>query len=713
MKSSLGINESQGRKSMFCFARRPLALAMAVLMAGCSVRPIMEQDFDGAVRTEERQAKPVDFNANSDVDTGYSEAEGFVLRKPEERQSGPLPPSFQKKIQSLTVTGSSVYDALQLIADDAGLSLSIEGGARALERYGSIAMYNLSGTIEKVLDKMSNRIGFYWYVEDGTLVVEQERDFVVDMPPALVDDNMSFIANTFMAFGVKDPMLDHQSRSFSFRANRRVVKMVEEYLEKLHATRSMIAYAINIWQVDLTDGNQKGVDWNKFGATYAKGSVGLVNAAVNSTTKGLGMVFANNSVSVDGILRYLETQGTVKTVSQPRISILSNTKGKIAIGQATTYVSKVGTNVSSALSQVTVETQNLQTGLQMVLFGEVHDNTVYTRVHLSLSDLLKMNKFTALGTDLNLPQTASRELETVTRVKPGDIIVLGGITVNNDTADDTTSFANIVRSRASQRNELVIAIRPVLVNFRGAKQRDAVAPVTLPPLPAASEMKFDDVKPPRAQALAPVAQNDSVVAATHEVAPVVAKSAARKKVEKPSVNQDALEEGVGAKTTGGHQKTTAAFSPVGESVAAVPVEPRVQPTASSINLPKPGDMKSAEPKALVAADVVPDFPPKVAKPRKKVQRSAPEDAAVNAVDPELKPVRGDHGTLDRKLAEPPAMQANEKSVEALPVKPVAATPVPMDLDRLAKENKPSAKGSWQFELDRSGATGKTVVTRGF
>lgn len=442
-----------------------VALCVASVLSGCSLRPFLEKDFHDLPAAPVKAPKPSVPSDSMDVEADYDASSAFIVTPFDDARRRKDAPGLKKRVSLVSVTESSVYDALQLLAEEAGLSLSIYGGARALERYGAVSIHNIKDTVAGALDKMSERIGFYWFIEDGMLVIEQERQFVFELPPALDSDTLAGLTNTLQYIGIKDHYLDRDQRSLVFRANSRVASDAEKYLNRIRSTRSMIIYAINVWQVDLNDSEQKGIDWNKFGLTYAKGGLNIVNA--KSTAAGMGLTFADKNFTADSILTYLETQGTVKTVSQPRLAILSGSKGRLNVGQTTTYVSKVGTNVSAALSQVTVETQSLQTGLEMVMHGSFSDGTIYTRLNLSLADLIKMNKYVALGTDLTLPQTAQRKIETTTRSRPGDTVVLGGITINQDSEDTSQGFPSVSKRGTSVRSELVITIRPVLISFKG------------------------------------------------------------------------------------------------------------------------------------------------------------------------------------------------------------------------------------------------------
>ena len=159
---------------------------------------------------------------------------------------------------------------------------------------------------------------------------------------------------------------------------------------------------------------------------------------------------------------------------------MNGTNGSIRVGQSTTFVSRVGSQIVNGVSQSQADTQQLQTGLQVSLTGEVHEATIYSRINISITELLALKKFTALGVDLNLPEVADRELKTQVRCRPGDTILLGGITVSR-TQDDYSSGAAIQsRNESTKLTELVVTIRPKLLNFVQNTRVNEPAPVVMP-----------------------------------------------------------------------------------------------------------------------------------------------------------------------------------------------------------------------------------------
>jgi MSHA biogenesis protein MshL len=471
---------------------RPAALVLALLMGlnGCAnfSRPLTHPTDAIINAPESRTVDDAGTDASLDIDAGFGSDDMFLLRPIIE--SARLP---NITLRGISVTESGVYDALRLVLKDTGISLNIEGGSKGSERFGPISAFDVKGSLAEVLDNLSESIGFFYQFRKNTLFIQPEQQFVVELPPALSEDNAAGLTNTLQFLGAKDPYIDRLNRSLVFRTNRPSLAKIESYLQKIRETRSLIIYDVNIFQVDLKDNSDTGIQWNKLawagkpglaanpastattanpavaGATTASTAAQNIGNAVSGgiAGMGLGLVLSSSRFSVDMLINFLQTQGNVKAISRPRLAVISGTKGTLRVGQSTTYVSKVGTNFSTSLNQVTTETRDLKTGLDLSLFGDFSDNTVYTRIGLSISEIVSLNKFTALGTDLTLPTTADRELNTVIRARPGDMILLGGITINRDAKDVRRGIAQNGSTDTVTRSELVLALKSKVVYFRG------------------------------------------------------------------------------------------------------------------------------------------------------------------------------------------------------------------------------------------------------
>lgn len=472
-----------------------LVLIVAFTLSGCGIFPRLPLPADlGGQKNNMAQALGNNDGGGIDVET--PDASPFVLYPLKGQSSERLP---DKRVTNLHLSEISLYDGLRLLLEGTGIALSFEGGQTQGNRYQVTMINGLEGSLPDVVEKLSKAFGFFYHFGNGVLTVIPEAPFALELPPVLHDDSLASLTNTLQFIGAKDVYLDRNSRILTFVTNRQRLDTIAQFIDRIRETRSMLIYDLALYQVDLTDGDQTGITWNKFnfsgnpsGNPLNLNFSGGQSSSSNRASGGfdLGLVFNNKNFALDALVNFLKTQGTVRTVSQPRIVIMSGSKGKIRMGQSTNYVSKVGTNTGTALNQTTVETANLQTGLDLSVYGDLHDGTVYTKLSISLTDLIQFNHFTALGTDLTLPQTADRTYNSTVRALPGDTILLGGLILEKNTSNISglpASESSVVlgnRQLSLSRSELVLVLKARVVRFAkkgGAPQLAAMKEISVEP----------------------------------------------------------------------------------------------------------------------------------------------------------------------------------------------------------------------------------------
>lgn len=412
-----------------------------------------------------------------DLDTEFQDS--FIYRPV--HKGDRLPDKF---IKSVSLTDTAILDALRLLLKGTPVSLSMTNAANQNGAItGTVTAYNLSGNLPDVVERLSDSAGFFYKYSQGTLNIYPDEQFVVSLPPIINEDVFAGMANTMQKLGATDTYLDRYGRTLTFRANRLAMRAIDGYLDNVRETRSIIVFDTYVYQVDLSDGTQTGIKWNNLAiAVSPGGTLGALTAtggapSADPAAMGFSAIYKGSRFSLDALFSFLQTQGNVKTIAQPKMAIISGSKGNFKVGSTTKYVSEVGTNSSTMVNQTTVKTETVLSGLELALTGDVSDGTVYARIKLSLSELIRFNSFEALGTKLQLPQTTARELNTAVRARPGDVVLLGGVNNSRDDADYSGlpgANGGMLATTSAQRNvarsELVMVLKPKVVRFVNPKK---------------------------------------------------------------------------------------------------------------------------------------------------------------------------------------------------------------------------------------------------
>lgn len=458
---------------------RPLLIASLLATAGCSVlprepiEPVSKEDMHLFNGKSGSPSMPVNELAGDTVvlDTDAS-AKSFILSRMDE--GDPLP-TFD--VGPLSMQNVKISEALRLVASGRPISFSV---ARALDgteaQGGTISAQDLSGSFDNLIRSLSDSMGFFYSYKGGVLHIKPDEQFVLSLPP--FETSIAGINETLDGLGARNLKIDKTAYMATFRATKPVYERIAAYVNHLKETRSIVVYDTWIYEVQLNDSTEGGISWNKFTYTepgsVSRGSVG-VSGSGSQPTNGLGVSFVYNgsAFSLDLLVKFLKSQGTLHTLSQPKLAVLTGTKGQIKAGRKLTYISQVGQSTTAANTTATTATSSeLQVGVDMTLTANVDEGTIYSDVKLKAEDLLQFNEFTALGTQLKLPDTSNREINTVIRSRPGDVILLGGITVNRDQDSDAglpgmwRGIFTTSTSKKRERSEMIIVMRPRVISFK-------------------------------------------------------------------------------------------------------------------------------------------------------------------------------------------------------------------------------------------------------
>jgi MSHA biogenesis protein MshL len=347
-------------------------------------------------------------------------------------------------------------------------------------------------------------------------------DFWADLKAAL---------DAIVGTGAKDSgrsvVISPQSGVVVIRAMPEELRNVDLYLKatQLSVDRQVILEA-KILEVELNDSYQSGINWASF-ASFRSGhqnrvSTGLVSPgatlaplpfaggqpAIISDGSGFsastGFSLSNAAASAGSLfglafqtsnfaalISFLESQGTVHVLSSPRIAAMNNVKAVLKIGTDEFYVTGVTTttNTSAAgnTSSPSVTLTPFFSGVVLDVTPQIDDKgDILLHVHPSVSQVTTISKSVNLGSvgNFTLPLAASStsEIDSMVRGQDGRVVAIGGLMRQSTTADrDQIPGAGSIpvlgalfgsRKNVSQKRELVVLIKPTIVESSGSWNQD-------------------------------------------------------------------------------------------------------------------------------------------------------------------------------------------------------------------------------------------------
>jgi general secretion pathway protein D len=272
------------------------------------------------------------------------------------------------------------------------------------------------------------------------------------------------------------------------RATGRQHEKIQEFLDQvMSSAKRQVLIEATIAEVQLAQNYQQGINWSRitggtgfsFTQTAGGGIAGLLAIGYTNPTS-------------DGIftsaIRLLETFGTVKVLSSPKISVLNNQTAVIKVVDNRVYFTIKADTSQNQVNSITTYTSTLNSvpvGFVMNVTPQVSDNdTVLLNIRPSISRVVStiQDPNPALKKGINgltedikseIPVIRTREMESVLRVENGNIAVMGGLMedVVRNTDDAVPGLSRLPaigslfarRDDTTEKTELVIFLRPIII----------------------------------------------------------------------------------------------------------------------------------------------------------------------------------------------------------------------------------------------------------
>ena len=274
------------------------------------------------------------------------------------------------------------------------------------------------------------------------------------------------------------------------RATSRQHEKVQEFLDRVMASaRRQVLIEATIVEVELSDGYQQGIEWNRLRADGSGFEVKTPSLSSNVGNALTPFVFSysdkSQPLNLLAAVNLLQSFGTLKVLSSPKLTVLNNQTATLKVSEEFVYFKvksdvSAGSITSNALKAFTTTPQSVSIGFFMSLTAQISDHdTVTLSIRPSISSISDLkqdpNPDLASANIKNLvPQIRTREIESLMRIESGDIAVLGGLMEDQQNnklgrfpgLGDVLLFGEVLNKRdnSSRKTELVIFIRPTVIH---------------------------------------------------------------------------------------------------------------------------------------------------------------------------------------------------------------------------------------------------------
>lgn len=329
-------------------------------------------------------------------------------------------------------------------------------------------------------------------------------------PPAAAASTSPVVATSGVVPTAAPPVAviaNPEAGLLAVRATYRQHKRVREFLQQLlRQSAQQVMIEATVVEVELFDEYQQGINW-----TLLRNNLPLLQLTPSTSEGSLPGGARNDGRSpavltwtpsltggqwrLDTALRLLESFGNTRVLSSPKISAVQSQPALLKVTREEVYFRiqvqyeppQVGTPARFTVSS---EPNTVSIGLVMQVIPQIGEGDEVTlSLRPTLTDVKEYLEDPGVAVTLalarqnipNLPNVSSRvpvvltrEMESIVRVRSGDVAILGGL-MRESAANGTDQVPGVgsvpllgeafkFRSRRNGKSELVIFLRPTVVS---------------------------------------------------------------------------------------------------------------------------------------------------------------------------------------------------------------------------------------------------------
>ena len=305
------------------------------------------------------------------------------------------------------------------------------------------------------------------------------------------------------------PVVNSNAGLVSVTGTKAQLERVQEYISKLNKSlKKQVMIDVRIVSVDLNNEYQRGVDWSKFDlsfnsylggnpATPSQFTFGrwnethtawdIITPSMNPIRGGFILEGAVN-INLEGVINFLDTTGTTRVVSSPKIMTMNNQQALISVGDNINYqITNTIIGTETKTENVDIKQYSTFIGILLNLLPEVSDDgKIMLRINPSLNTFKYKEDNIRQNTPRTIaPDTMQKKLSSVVHINSGDTVVLGGL-ISQESGDGTTKVPGLgnipvlgylfkSEKKILRNTELVFIITPRIVDIdEGNKVKDSL-----------------------------------------------------------------------------------------------------------------------------------------------------------------------------------------------------------------------------------------------
>jgi general secretion pathway protein D len=251
------------------------------------------------------------------------------------------------------------------------------------------------------------------------------------------------------------PIVNPEAGMITITGTTNQLQRVSYYIDDLHnQLKNQVLIDVKILSVTFDDSYTTGVDWNQIyslqnmslatGSTLQSNiaslvsendgdlSIGDMTSSPGTEPKTSGAIITRGSTKINDVVKFLKTQGDVKSISNPKILTLNNQPALISVGNELFYkiqstsLLQGGSGLGTQQTGETID--SVFAGILLDITPEISDNgSITLKINPSISDTIDTVTTTATGSRTIPPDLSRKQISSVVTLKDGEHVVLGGL----------------------------------------------------------------------------------------------------------------------------------------------------------------------------------------------------------------------------------------------------------------------------------------------
>jgi general secretion pathway protein D len=274
------------------------------------------------------------------------------------------------------------------------------------------------------------------------------------------------------SYKAPEPIINPEAGMITVTGTTRQLNRVSEYIDNLSKQlKNQVLIDVNILSVTFDDSATTGIDWSQL--------YNIQNMSVKATiSKAVNSIVADGSFKINNIIKFLKTQGDVKSISNPKVLTLNNQPALISVGNELFYKVQSTTSTiggSGASTQGSSEEINsVFAGILLDITPEIsEDGSITLKINPSISDTLDAVERDSTGSRNIPPDLSRKQISSVVTMQDGQHVILGGL-ISSKTGTkvskvpllgDLPLFDNLFKREVQINSveELVLIITPHII----------------------------------------------------------------------------------------------------------------------------------------------------------------------------------------------------------------------------------------------------------